>query len=67
MDPQRSKYRSECRSSVQEKKDKASWNPGGEMSADPNIRGTNATVCEANPIAVMPSDTFDKASEGQSK
>src|ERR1043166_1457609 len=53
------------RISIQEKNDSASWNPGSETSVAPLIRAPNAIVREANPVAVIPKETFDRASDGR--
>src|SRR6185295_7184121 len=55
------------RISTQEKKDRATWNPGVETSVAPIIPAPNATVWEANPVAVMPNEAFDRPSDGQSR
>jgi hypothetical protein len=52
---------------IQEKKDRASEKVGGADDEAPAILATMATVWETKPAAVIPSDTFDKASERRSK
>src|SRR5688572_29215035 len=52
---------------TQEKNDRATWNSGIEASVAPIMPAPNATVCEANPVAVIPNDALDSPSDGQCK